>query len=227
MSDRWQNLKGFIAEWYRPLTAVDGLPLEQIEVAEKQVGFRLPEALRELYQLIGANADLTGQQNYLLAPEDLEIEDEYVWIWNENQNVWGFGIEEEDLNVPDPPMQFYMDGEWDESESGKPLSEIALLMIAMDLITAGELSAYGSAGTHEMFGGQRDVYEKVVNDIVNRGVPSPYPILADNRFFVVEGVLTQPYLDGLRILAPDKPILLEAMNKLDQLDWSYNSIEDN
>jgi hypothetical protein len=228
-NDRWQNLKSFIAEYYRPLTPVDGVPVERVEAAEKELGFRLPEALRELYMLIGANEDLTGQENYLTPLDDLEIEDGYLWVWNENQGVWFYAIAEAELASSDPPTQFIMDEELDESESGKLLSDTALLMVALDLIMAGTFSAYGSAGPmiFPSSGGPYDIYEGKLNEILGRGELSPYPVLAANRFFVVEGVLAQSDGDGLRILAPDKPALLQAMNKLDQLDWSYNSIEDN
>jgi hypothetical protein len=227
--DRWKNLKNFVAEWYRPLTEADGLPLEQIEAAEKSLGFRLPDALRELYQLIGGNKDLTGRQNYLTKIEDLQIEDGYLWVWDENQGVWVYGIAENDLTLSDPPTQLLMDGECVESESGKPLSDLALVMIALDLVMAGEHSALGSAGPR--FGIDPSVpydkYEGIINEMLSRGKPSPYPILAENRFFIVEGVLALPDSNGLFIAAPDRQTLLEAVNKLDQLDWSCNSIEDN
>jgi hypothetical protein len=50
---RWKRTADLIAEWQRPLREGDGLPLADIEAAERRLGFRLPEALREWYLLAG------------------------------------------------------------------------------------------------------------------------------------------------------------------------------
>lgn len=61
--DLYSDLKAFIAEWHRPIEPGDGNSEAEIVEAESRLGFRLPEAVRELYALIGNAEDITRGHN--------------------------------------------------------------------------------------------------------------------------------------------------------------------
>jgi hypothetical protein len=84
--DRYAILEAFVAEWYRPIQPEDGYTEAEIVEAEGQLGFRLPEALREFYGLIGRNDELTGRQNYLASLDEdgiypIAFEDGFLLFW--------------------------------------------------------------------------------------------------------------------------------------------------
>lgn len=109
----WRFVRRF-AEWDgRPLSAADGC--DDGELAEARQP--LPRALREAYALIGRRRDLTRNQDRLLAPREVYVEDTgRVLVFRvENQHVTRWGIPVAALGEPDPPVVFEMPtgtGEW-------------------------------------------------------------------------------------------------------------------
>lgn len=91
-----------------------GLPKEQsygfkdaeMTALEERLSLKLPEKLREYYLALGINESLNYTHNRLLKP-NVEIdfsEDRYLVFYEENQGVAYWGIKEEDLIMPDPPI---------------------------------------------------------------------------------------------------------------------------
>jgi len=108
--DRWALIKQFVAQWHRPLAQEDGLPLAEIREAEGQFDNPFPLALREWYLLAGRRSDLNAAQNYLLSPTHLEVSDEHLVFFMENQAVVRWGMRLSDLGMADPPV--YLDNDF-------------------------------------------------------------------------------------------------------------------
>jgi hypothetical protein len=102
----WQFIRGFAARWQSPLADSDGWAEADLVDAEARLGFRLPAALREAYQLFGRRDDLTSNQDMLLRPVELRLDDskEALVFRVGNQNVACWGILLAELDQPDPPV---------------------------------------------------------------------------------------------------------------------------
>ena len=106
--DYWAEVKRFIAEWHRPLEAGDGYTEVQIQEAEARLGMRLPEALRELYLLLGKRDDIVRIYNRLLNLEKLKIVQGHLVFWTENQGVSDWCIKLENISLPNPFVSCWM-----------------------------------------------------------------------------------------------------------------------
>lgn len=73
------------------LSADDGFSEADIALAEKKLGFRLPESLRLYYSLAG-KLTINTVYNRLLSPGEIKIEDGYLLFMEENQEVVTWGI---------------------------------------------------------------------------------------------------------------------------------------
>lgn len=140
--DRWSLLKDFIAEWHGPLKRGDGYPVSELNATENRLGLKLPEALRELYQLAGKREDVYAAQNYLVTPDELEIEEGLLEFYCENQGVVHWGVKPDDLYLPDPPVYLYDEGMDEESqeinrENGR-VSEFASQMAICEIVITRE-----------------------------------------------------------------------------------------
>jgi len=140
--DRWSLLKDFIAEWHGPLKRGDGYPASELNAAEKRLGLKLPEALREWYQLAGQREDVFATQNFLVSPEELEVEDGLLEVYCENQGIVHWGLKPADLHLPDPPVYLNDDGMHDEPQElireNETVSEFALQMAICETIITRE-----------------------------------------------------------------------------------------
>ena len=139
--DRWSLLKDFIAEWHRPLTSGSGYSAAELDAAEQRLELKLPEALRELYQFAGRWEDVfVATQNFLVSPEELEIEEGLLEIYCENQGIVHWGIRPDDLHLPDPPVYLNDSGLHDEPQEiireNETLSGFALQMVVCDTTIA-------------------------------------------------------------------------------------------
>lgn len=98
---RWQRLVGFARKWRaRPLDSRDGLPLAKVLARERQLGFRLPAALREWYRLVGRS--LTMVQDVPVKLGKLALKDGLLRFFGENQGGFLWALREEDLGHEDP-----------------------------------------------------------------------------------------------------------------------------
>lgn len=139
--DRWSLLQDFIAEWHGPLESNDGYSEAEIDAAEQRLGLKLPLALRELYQLAGRWEDVfVATQNFLVSPEELEVEEGLLEFYCENQGNVHWGIKPDDLQLLDPPVYLNDSGLHDEPQEAirenETLSEFVLQMVVCDTTVA-------------------------------------------------------------------------------------------
>ncbi len=104
MAEFWPYYQELVAQLYQPLSSGDGFSDDEVTSAEQRLGFRLPGLLREFYLLAGKRTDLNHAQDQLVHPNDLQIEDEKLVFYVENQAVCIWGVPAEDLDVADPPV---------------------------------------------------------------------------------------------------------------------------
>ncbi|HWO62854.1 MAG TPA: SMI1/KNR4 family protein [Umezawaea sp.] len=105
----WAFIRDFAAEWVSPLTADDGCDDAELDAAEARLGVRLPAALREAYRLFGRREDLTCNQDRLLPPDKLVVEQGLLLFREENQWVAHWGVPVEDLDQDDPRVVMTVD----------------------------------------------------------------------------------------------------------------------
>jgi hypothetical protein len=105
-SAAWRFIRGFAVRWQSPLIDGDGWAEADLADAEARLGLRLPAALREAYQLFGRRKDLTSNQDVLLSPSELRLDDrrEALVFRMANQAVACWGISVAELDKPDPPV---------------------------------------------------------------------------------------------------------------------------
>lgn len=134
--DRWALVKRFVAHWHAPLREGDGYPPEVLAETGRRLGFPLPEALREWYQLAGLREDLTARQDHLRSPEVLMVERGLLFFHVENQGCCRWGIREQDVRLADPPVFLDDDGPRRVQEAGS-VSEFALHMLLQETVITG------------------------------------------------------------------------------------------
>lgn len=98
----YNNLAQQIFE--RPLAPEEGLSSAKIEAAERRLGVRLPQALREYYRVAGNFEELNTNYNQLLPLEALDWDDEYVVFMVENQGVVFWAVSLEQMVQDDPEV---------------------------------------------------------------------------------------------------------------------------
>ena len=87
----------------RPLVRGDGLGPKQIESSEKRLKIKLPEALKEYYELAG-DLPLNKEHNRLYLPKELTVRDGWLIFMEENQAVVFWGMKTSDLGSSDPKV---------------------------------------------------------------------------------------------------------------------------
>lgn len=107
-SQAWDFVRWFADAWTGcPLRAEDGCAQNELATAEADLGFELPAALREGFELFGQRDDLTRQQDPLVRPTGLYVDDALngVLIFrHENQGCAYWGIPLDEIEQEDPPV---------------------------------------------------------------------------------------------------------------------------
>ncbi|MFD7057303.1 SMI1/KNR4 family protein [Streptomyces mirabilis] len=107
-SEVWDFVRWFADAWMgRPLQPEDGCPADELAAAEADLGFKLPAALREGYALFGRRDDLTRQQDPLVGPPGLYVDDApggVLVFRRENQDCAYWGIPLTLIEQDDPPV---------------------------------------------------------------------------------------------------------------------------
>lgn len=208
---RWEKLKTFVAErTHQPLGPDDGYSEEDVQAAEAYLGVSFPEALRELYKLIGWRDALVRSFNNLIALENLERDetditedgDPYLCIWADNVSAMFLGILLNDLAQPDPIVQWISDnGGIDSRLSQYTVAENALAIVALEL-THGDAYGYLVNETDE----QRILIEEAAQ-------PHSIPLLREMGFLQFGNVLMMN-VGHLLASAPTEEILRSALASL-------------
>lgn len=110
----WSEQSSHIRSLYRPWQPGDGYEEAEIEAAEARLGIRLPATLRNFYRAWGKRRDLASLVDPLLPPNELEMREDTLLFWVENQAAYFWGIRREALEETDPSVyvQFSERGEW-------------------------------------------------------------------------------------------------------------------
>lgn len=103
-SDRWSLLQEVASHWYPPLQTADGVPLDELESANRRLGRSLPAALREWYLLAGRRADIWSRQDHVLSPNEFRIQGDHLVFIVENQDVVEWGFRRDEIASDDPPV---------------------------------------------------------------------------------------------------------------------------
>lgn len=99
----------------RPLAPEDGCPEAELAAAEARLGFPLPVALRSGYALFGRRDDLTRNQDPLVPPSGLYVDEESAEVLvfrEENQGCAFWGIPLAELGREDPPVVLSAGRDW-------------------------------------------------------------------------------------------------------------------
>jgi hypothetical protein len=124
----------------RPLTGADQVPGEVIRTSEKQLGVRVPEALRCYYAAAG-NMPLNNAYNELLAPESWRLDRHVLVFLDENQGVVKWGVPARKLRQVDPTVLYTVaegSGEHsDWAEEDLECSDFLVLMLCWQAVHGG------------------------------------------------------------------------------------------
>ena len=221
--DLWADVKAFVAQWAEPIAPGDGYPPELLDITEARLGRKLPAAMREMYELLALREDLTEQQNRVISPEELEIENGYLVFWSENQCVCHWAVAESDLALDNPPVFMLTDstgGIWKPEPGAEPVglfTEAALLLIATEMMLAGEFCAISEAA-------ETDTPEML--DLRKRSQPTPYSVLNKNGYALLHDALVWFWEGQLVIKTRDEESLIALIDSWDTIEWDYVSVDD-
>lgn len=92
-----------------------GFSEEEITRRENYLGSRFPEILQQYYLQLGKNEQINQTQDHLVLPSELNVDkDGFVLIYHENQVVWQAGIKFSDFDQDNPNVYLSYDQEnWD------------------------------------------------------------------------------------------------------------------
>src|SRR5260370_818934 len=86
------------------LTAKDGTPESDIQVAQERLGIALPDALRSYYLVAGGEKSFNTVHNRLLPPAEWWIDQGKDIFMEENQVVVVWGVPATAERLVDPPV---------------------------------------------------------------------------------------------------------------------------
>ncbi|MET3026999.1 SMI1/KNR4 family protein [Flavobacterium sp. UW10123] len=199
----------------------------QILDLEKKLNVKLPSKLKEYYLELGKEENLNYCFNRLLKPEN-EIgfsDDDFLFFYEENQNVAFWGIKKEDLSLVNPPVYGNYDtiekSDWEiETET---IEDFFLLMAVFNG-TLGGLQFNGN------YLGEID--SEIVKLVVESYVLVPeisrenQKIYTDEFYDVISLSFDQENnCTGAFIGSSDQERFDAILNLVD-IDWSYLSYDD-
>ncbi|MCB9602208.1 MAG: SMI1/KNR4 family protein [Sandaracinus sp.] len=101
-----------------PLAPSHGWPEATLAEAEARLGFRLPASVRAFYTTVGRHPEL--DLHPIVPPEELEVEERFLFFLHETQGVVSWGVKVEDVGRDDPEawQRINMDPpEWHSEET--------------------------------------------------------------------------------------------------------------
>lgn len=127
---RWQPLKRFVSVWYRDPLGMHACAWDDVLRAEKNLGVRMPPALREWFVLAaGRFADVN--QDRAVRLENIAVRSGWIPFWWENQGVWSIQVEP-NSQADDPRVR--VDGDVFHEPPLATVSEALLGMVYSDTI---------------------------------------------------------------------------------------------
>ncbi|SEL81463.1 hypothetical protein [Streptacidiphilus jiangxiensis] len=141
----WDFARWFADTWMgRPLEPEDGHGEDELAAAEADLGFELPAALREGYALLGRRDDLTRQQDPLVPPAGLYVDNALGGVLafrHENQGCATWAIPLAEIEQDDPPVVVESSEGWIPFLDRMSLAWVELVL-GESLFGADRLSLY-------------------------------------------------------------------------------------
>jgi pimeloyl-ACP methyl ester carboxylesterase len=106
VTDFGEQYRQAFASLGRPLRRRDGIPQKELLAAEKQLGLRVPAALREYYRVAGRVDAFNCAHERLLRPSDWTIQSRNLVFMVENQGVLFYGTPAGPQPLDDDPPVF-------------------------------------------------------------------------------------------------------------------------
>lgn len=217
----------FAQHLYPKFTPDDGVSLEEIELAEKSYGFRLPKILREYYLLAGNYETINDSHNRLLSVDCMEIEDNKLLFYEAHQSVCYWAIDLSDIKKDDPPVWVGLsivgqkNLEW-YPDTGR-LSEFLLIMLCWQSVMGGLAFTGITIQVNE------SVVQKVISHFSLLEVSEAGENYSGFQVFLDKGkvICLAKSKEGVEIYAgaSDKEKFLEIEDLL-QIEWDYCSLDD-
>lgn len=107
MADFGEQYRQAFSSLGRPLRRQDGIPEKELLAAEKQLGLRVPAALRDYYRIAGRADDFNCAHDELLPPTSWTIESRRLVFMVENQSVLSYALPVGPQPVGDNPPVFW------------------------------------------------------------------------------------------------------------------------
>lgn len=212
---------------YPPFTPEDGVSIEEIELAEKSYGFRLPKTLREFYLLVGNHHAINASHNRLLSVDCLEIEDNKLLFYEENQCAFYWAVDLSDIKKDDPPVwqgQLIIGQEELEwyHDAGR-LSDFLLIMLCWQSVMGG-LPLTGIAGNVD-----KSVVQKVKSNFSLLEISEAVENFSGFQIYLDKGKIIclskNNEETSIDAGASDEEKFLEIEDLL-QVEWDYCSLDD-
>ena len=105
---------------------------------DRGLGLRLPTLLREFYLVAGQREDINAVHNRLFSPENLEVDQQALVFYEENQGVVLWGIKADALSQADPQVfmaEYASTLQWDREHDH--LSEFLTSMLIWQAVNGG------------------------------------------------------------------------------------------
>ena len=93
-----------VSDIFGDSSPANGLPQDDILVAEARLGFRLPEILRQFYLAVGTHKKAMDGMSHVLVPKKLLIRRKALVFCEEQQRAYFWGIQLEDAQKGDPAV---------------------------------------------------------------------------------------------------------------------------
>jgi hypothetical protein len=188
----WRVVRGLFEGFGGAVTDNDGYSVEEIAAAAVPI----PPALADLYQLFGRRSELISNQDRLLGPHQISIDDGVAVIRHENQSVASWGIPVERLREDDPPVVFEHGDGW------RPyfdrLSVAAVEFALTEAVLGGDLTDNACELTDDLIVHVRSRYTRVAfPEYVNWASDDASPICwfsAPGKLLRIDGPAPYPWL---------------------------------
>lgn len=181
-TDRWSLLEEYVRDWRLPVAGRSRYSAMDITDAEDQLGFKLPLALREWYQLPYQPYQLTRDFvtcHCMLGPAELKLANGWSVFHLENQDCCEWAIYEDDAHLDDPPVYAGTTEEEDTHPwqlQNQTLSEFCLQMVMRETLCACGYEAHAENV-------QPDELERLEQHFAPLGFPTWWEMPQGSRFF--------------------------------------------
>ena len=224
-SSAWRFMAGFAEHWLgRPLDAMSGVPADQLDTCEADLGVRLPPSVREFYGLVGQRHDLFSIQDRLLSvgKRQMYVDEGALIVRRENQGACRWGILLEHLDQDDPPVVLLADLADKSEEQRRPWAESFSAAVVQWLVYESCMrSGVGDLATE--FDRPTDLAEVTARGRPLAVVPFPTGYLdvrTEVRWFLVDDVIVLAG-DTMILISGDTQEAADAFRDRHPADWLY------